>query len=277
MPIVLRALAVALLAGALLQSYAGEPAPADSTENSRRLIQALGADTYTERDKASRELFAMGRAAIEPLEFAAKSDDPEIRIQATRLLLSLRGRGFMGINLQEEQPGAGGNPYFESDDPAASTQEFAAPVVRVVRIAKPEDIPNNRSTDAKPFPAEVAGMQAGDKVLAINGRPLHGVKDLMREVIVLGPAKVAQALIERDGKIIRLSLILTRNPGDYPPKVDLEREGSADVSSPHAPRNILEQPARVVLKQQAKPDDGSPNPDPAGKKDLKAQPDDAKK
>jgi hypothetical protein len=55
----------------------------------------------------------------------------------------------------------------------------------------------------------------------------------MREVIIVGPARVAVLLIERNGKLMRLPLLLTRNPilqkefliqTDPAPPVDLEKE-----------------------------------------------------
>ena len=59
----------------------------------------------------------------------------------------------------------------------------------------------------------------------------------MREVILIGPARLAVLLVERGGKQMRLPLLLTRNPmltknngleymmqRDPPPPVDLEKE-----------------------------------------------------
>ena len=97
----------------------------------------------------------------------------------------------------------------------------------------------------KAFPAEAAGIQPGDKILAVNDHPILGVKDLMREVILLGPARFAVLLIDRGGKRMRLPLLLTRNPmltknngleymmqRDPTPPVDLEKE--LETSSPPA-------------------------------------------
>jgi hypothetical protein len=267
MPIIQRSLAAALLAGAMLSGCAGEPSP-DSDDYSRRLIEALGSETYSVREAASRALGDMGRAAIEPLEYAARSEDSETRLQASRLLISMRGRGFMGIMPQEEQPQLQG--FSESDDGPSGKPDFIVPCVVVRQIAKLSDTPNANPNaalgEAKPFPAEAAGMQAGDKVLEINGREIRGFRDLLRVVVTTGPGRVAQVLVEREGKKLRLPLVLTHNPADGKPKVDLELEAGAK------PRNMLEQPARVVLKQKI---DAQPNPDPAGKKDLK-QKDDAK-
>jgi len=248
----------------------------DSTQLAKRLIQSLGSNAYAERDVAARELYHLGRAAIEPLEYAAKDNDSEVSLRATQLLLAMRGRGFMGITLQEDRQASVG-----SDDPDTDAEAYSenpAPVVRVMGIANAHDFGS-----AKPFPAELAGMTASDKVLEINGRPINGVKDLMREVICAGPGRIALVLLEREGKKMRVALMLTHNPSNHEtPPVNMEQESpSSATDSTEAPfdgrNNILEQPAVTVHvetpKEQhvpdpkdataQKPDDSPASPAPA--------------
>ncbi|MGD0089321.1 MAG: PDZ domain-containing protein [Planctomycetota bacterium] len=217
---------------------AGEPAVATdppAVQQAKEMVQALGADSYATRQQARNTLLQLGRAAIEPLEYAAQAEDPEVRARAIEILIALRGRGFMGLGLQESEPG-------EEEGGAAGGAGRTAgrPVVMANQVVAVEQDPLYKASGiTKPFPAETAGMQAGDKILAVNDRPVYGVKDLMREVILIGPARVAVLLVDRGGKHLRVSLTLTRNPHHYrsnvlngipervlegPPPVDLEKE-----------------------------------------------------
>ena len=72
-------------------------------QQARAMIQALGSDSYSTRVQARNSLLQLGRAAIEPLEYAVKSEDPEVRLRAAEILIALRGRGFMGLGLHGER------------------------------------------------------------------------------------------------------------------------------------------------------------------------------
>lgn len=194
------------------------------------MIHALASDSYSTRIQARQALVQAGRAAIEPLEHAVQSEEPETRLRAAEILIALRGRGFMGMGLQESEP---------AEEGAAGGQGTERMVPRPVVVAS-QVVPVDQYRMygvTKPFPAESAGIQPGDRILAVNDKPIQGVKDLMREVIIIGPARLAVLLIERGGKRIRVPLTLTRNPvlqknngleymiqRDPPPPVDLERE-----------------------------------------------------
>ena len=209
------------------------------------LIKALNSDSFGERDAARRELFNIGRPALPALEYASKSDDTELRIAANELLIALRGRGFLGVNLQEEQP-----PEDENED-AATRAGADHPTVRVIGIANASSMGLK-----KPFPAEMGGVATSDKLLEVNGKPVCGVKDLMREVINIGPTNVALIMIERDGRKMRLPLMLTRNPmlRDSVP-VDLEKD---------APEEPPKDPAKPdAATTEKKPDEA--------KKDVPAE------
>lgn len=203
-------------------------------QQAHSMIQALASDSYSTRVQARQALLQLGRAAIEPLEHAAQSEDPEVRTRAIEILIALRGRGFLGIGLQE------------SGDEDAPPPSDAAGVVPPTTVIANQIVPHVQYAAygvVKPFPAELAGLQPGDKLLAVNDRPVHGVKDLMREVITIGPGRTAIITVERAGKRMRVPVTLTRNPilsknngfefmiiRDPPPPVDLEKE--QDNSAP---------------------------------------------
>lgn len=209
-------------------------------KQAQEAAQALGSDSFSERFNAKTRLMQLGRASIEPLEYAVKSEDPEVRLRAMELLIALRGRGFLGIGLQESTDDEIVNLDSDFSEPGDVETETAHTVEPPVVIAN--QVVSFRSPQytgygiTKPFPAEAAGMQPGDKILTINERPIHGVKDLMREIITIGPARMAILVIERGGQRLRLPVLLTRNPmtmrnndfGGYqmvrenPPPVDLE-------------------------------------------------------
>jgi hypothetical protein len=75
------ALGLALLGS--LSSPAGE---AVSTEKIDQLIEQMGSGTFAEREKATKELDAIGVPALEALRKAAKSDDAEVKRRAEELV-----------------------------------------------------------------------------------------------------------------------------------------------------------------------------------------------
>ncbi|HEY7327434.1 MAG TPA: hypothetical protein VH592_07340 [Gemmataceae bacterium] len=65
------------------------PSPADETaskEKIDKLIEQLGSGSFAEREKASKDLAAIGMPALEALRKAAKSEDAEIRKRAEDIL-----------------------------------------------------------------------------------------------------------------------------------------------------------------------------------------------
>lgn len=245
--------AAVVLIGAASRGAASEtPEPekksaSDQAARIQTLIQNLSSEVYGDRWTARRDLFNIGRPALEALEYAAKSEDTSTRITANELLIELRGRGFMGIGLQEEQaPEVTGDETGETE-----TDKPAKPpvTVRVTAISSPSQM---GLASSKPFPAEVAGMATSDKILEVNGKPIGGVKDLMREVINIGPTNVALLMIERDGKKMRLPLLLTRNPllRDTVP-VDLEKEPESAVKASGAAEK---KPESDPVAKEDKPD-----------------------
>ena len=51
-----------------------------------KLVQQLGASSHEDREKATEELWKLGDKALEELEKAAASDDPEVKERATKLV-----------------------------------------------------------------------------------------------------------------------------------------------------------------------------------------------
>ena len=67
---------------------------ADNVDPERigKLIKQLGSAEFAEREKASKELDAIGTPALEPLQKALKSDDAEVRLRAEDLVKKIEKR-----------------------------------------------------------------------------------------------------------------------------------------------------------------------------------------
>ncbi|MCZ7649275.1 MAG: PDZ domain-containing protein [Planctomycetota bacterium] len=227
-----------------------QPAPAD---RARELIRKLGDPAYGIRTQAYGELKRLGQPALEPLTDALSAEDPEIRTRAAELLIDLRGRGFIGIGLDddwgEDEPDdrtelthAEYQEYqmrmkapremviFNDAEEVAPVQTkpgfLPAPVVNVTQVLPPEQ------AGGRVLPGTKAGLKDGDKLLAVNGHAIKGTADLMREVIYAGPGTETTLLVERDGARSIVPLTLTRNPGDPAPPILLKLP---DDGAPPAP------------------------------------------
>lgn len=257
-------LAIVLLAMCLGITFKISPAlaveiPEASRKQAQDAAKALASDTFADRYAAKTTLMELGRASIEPLEYAVKSEDPEVRLRAMEILIALRGRGFLGIGLTESNDDGFG-AVDEPEEPVDVPSVVAPPVVTANQIVNYKQPPYNAYGVNKPFPAEAAGMQAGDKILTINDRPIHGIKDLMREVITIGPARRAIIMIERGDQRLRLPVLLTRNPmmtrgndfggfqmqRDNSPPVDLEKELDGADPEKRAEGEAIQQAAVVA-------------------------------
>lgn len=230
---VLALLATPLFAG---QPNVNDPVYQSRAQQATESVRDLGSDDYATRRTAFAKLLSLGRPAVEPLERAQQSEDPEVRLRAMELLIALRGRGFLGVSLAESEDIDG--------DGIPDGVETGQACVRAMSIVSHQHPQYANLGLTKPLPAEAAGMEAGDKLVAVNDRPVHGTKDLMREVISIGPARLAVITIERNGKMQRLPVILTRNPllnrnvyvtepAELPP-VDLEKELEEEKTEPRA-------------------------------------------
>lgn len=214
------------------------------------LVRQLGAENYTHRRQAATELMEAGRAALEPLARALEDTDPEIRAKAADLLVALRGRGFVGIQFNE-QPSKDA-PLVPQQDTREDGGDGAAgagaePVAPQPAFIPAPDVQVVETVDG--MPGKEAGLQAGDRFLAVNGRVICGELDLLREVILAGPAKPSMLVLERDGRKITIGITLGRHPSDSPP-VDLlaEQKAAKDAEAGRRTeviRNLLERPAEA--------------------------------
>lgn len=213
------------------------------------LVRQLGAENFTHRRQAAGELMEAGRAALEPLARALEDKDPEIRAKAADLLVALRGRGFVGIQFNE-QPSKDAPivqqraDFGDGEEPAGAGTEPVAPQPAFIPA---RDVQVVETVDG--MPGKEAGLQSGDRFLAVNGRAICGELDLLREVILAGPAKPSMLVIDRDGKKVTIAITLGRHPNDSPP-VDLlaEQKAAKDAEANRRTeviRNVLEQPAEA--------------------------------
>ena len=221
-------------------------ADAPPVRAAQRWIEQLADERYSARKQAYAELKAIGRPALEPLTEALEVADPEVRTRAAQLLVELRGRGFMGIQLQEDwegdDPFQGLNRAVEDEEgagapdangqPPAEAKGKPPPFVLAVSVLRAKDMEPEIQQLLKggEMPAEKAGVADGDRVLAVNGRPIRGVADLLREVTLAGPKTKIPMLVERNGKRLTLSVTLTRNPADKNALVDLLAEEGAPAA-----------------------------------------------
>jgi tetratricopeptide (TPR) repeat protein len=97
------------------------------------LIRSLGAETFAEREEASRALREVGAEALEALEVASKSADPEVRLRAAKILAEVR----LGITPAWNQELADLARSFDS----LSASDKASAMVRINREAKADAVP----------------------------------------------------------------------------------------------------------------------------------------
>src|SRR5262245_32483476 len=90
-------LAVVLIIGlgVGISTFAAAP-PEQSVE---RLIAKLGSNSFAERENASRQLEAIGEPALAALYEAMKSDDPEVRTRAGRIVLAIENKLYPELRL----------------------------------------------------------------------------------------------------------------------------------------------------------------------------------
>lgn len=67
------------------------PAPRPAEVPAAKLVEQLGADAFEDRETAAKQLRALGARAKPALGAALRSDDPEIRQRAAKILAEIRG------------------------------------------------------------------------------------------------------------------------------------------------------------------------------------------
>lgn len=81
-------------AGNPLGDAAATVSPVVSAAEIQRLVGELGSDSFATRQRATRELTALGIAAREPLEQAIRDGDAEVRVRARAILASVTEADF---------------------------------------------------------------------------------------------------------------------------------------------------------------------------------------
>jgi HEAT repeat protein len=115
-------------------------------------VKALGSDAWTERDRALRELCALGRTAREALAKRTGEADPEVAWRVRAALAEIEERAVRDERLDELRDGALADLLGELGDPRG-----AAPLLALLR-----DGPAERRTDAKIRAATALGkLRAG--------------------------------------------------------------------------------------------------------------------
>src|SRR5258707_521154 len=71
---------------AVLVAAPAADAPKADAERVAKLVKQLGSDDFEEREKASKELEAIGGPALDALRAAAKSEEAEVKTRAASLL-----------------------------------------------------------------------------------------------------------------------------------------------------------------------------------------------
>jgi serine protease DegQ len=62
-------------------------------------------------------------------------------------------------------------------------------------------------------PAAKAGLEAGDTLVSVNGRPVERYQQLLRRIAVQGPGVVVRLGLLRKGKPVTASALLSTRPG----------------------------------------------------------------
>ncbi|MFP4163415.1 MAG: Do family serine endopeptidase [Chitinispirillaceae bacterium] len=80
-------------------------------------------------------------------------------------------------------------------------------------------------------PAEKAGIQRGDVILSINDQPILSSNELRNVVAALTPGKKVPVEIMRNGKRMKLTLVITERTREKLPEADPEEEGENSPSA----------------------------------------------
>ena len=80
-------------------------------------------------------------------------------------------------------------------------------------------------------PAEKAGLQLGDIVKTVNGAPIKGPTELTRRIADIAVGEKVQVGVERNGKVINLTLTAALRPGEEELNNIREGKGGSDDSN----------------------------------------------
>ncbi len=165
-------------------------------------IDRLDDPTYGEREKATAELIEIGASAFAKLRDAYRDSDTfELRLRIERIAYTgyfnfhvYDGNGFLGVSMQ---------PYPSVRQPVKGIPKDTVGVV-VVNIIKGTG-------------AERAGVKKHDVIVAVDGRPLHGVgndllNNLSKRIRTKRPGYGLKLDVLRGSKPITIDVTLGRCP-----------------------------------------------------------------
>lgn len=125
--------------------------------------------------------------AVEGINFAVPID--EIKLALSQLVTEGRvTRAWLGVVIQDVLPGM--------------EKQFGVAPGEGVVVA--DVVPDS--------PAERAGIQSGDVVVSVDGRPVHNTNELQTEIMYRGVGERVQVGIVRDGRELTLSVVLGERP-----------------------------------------------------------------
>jgi serine protease Do len=125
--------------------------------------------------------------AVEGINFAVPID--EIKLALSQLVTEGRvTRAWLGVVIQDVLPGM--------------EKQFGVAPGEGVVVA--DVVPDS--------PAERAGIQSGDVVVSVDGRPVHNTNELQTEIMYRGVGERVQVGIVRDGWELTLSVVLGERP-----------------------------------------------------------------
>jgi serine protease Do len=88
-----------------------------------------------------------------------------------------------------------------------------------VTVSEVRDSSESVIVDVYPeSPAARAGLLAGDRLVAINGKPVERYQQLLRRIAIQGPGVVVKLGVVRNGKVINASALLSTRPAAGPTK-----------------------------------------------------------
>lgn len=158
----------------------------------RLLVEQLGAREWPRRNQAAVALDHLGRQALPELTWGLASPDPEIAEACLRLLIPIRGRGYIGIS-------------FVILPPALTTEEAARKGLPFLGGVEVDMVQEG-------LPGANAGLKAGDIIIALGPYRIGNWSDLLRAVDRLGPEVPTLISYVREGKIATVPLTLGTRP-----------------------------------------------------------------
>jgi HEAT repeat protein len=200
----------------LLAAVRKQTPSAETRTRIAALLVQLGDDRFTRREKASKELFALGRVALPPLRDALKSSDPEVARRAGLLIERIEAAPAHHLSpatlrlLAVRKPAGAIDallaylPYAEDDSRSEETRKALAALARRDGKAAPELL--RALSDARPL-VRAAAAQALARGAGTEGR--DAARKLLRDEVATVRLQAA------------LALAVAQDPASVPVLIDL--------------------------------------------------------